>query len=145
MNQGEVVGTGVDLVENSRIREVIERWGGSFKDRVFSTEEQSYCNGKASPWLYYAGRFAVKEAVSKAFGTGIGPQLGWLDIEVVKDPSSGAPHVRFKGKGMELCLSRGVREVLISLSHTRNFAVANALLIGSREDRPARSTHGALP
>ena len=126
-----VIGTGVDLVENERIRVLLEKWGDRFKSRVFLSSEQAYCDGKASPWLYYAGRFAVKEAVSKAFGTGIGPDLGWLDMEVVKDPDSGAPSIALSGHGVILADKQQVTRVLISLSHTHNFAVAHALLIGS--------------
>lgn len=126
---GGVIGTGVDLVENDRVRELLERWGARFRDRVFLRREQTYCEGKAAPWLYYAGRFAVKESVSKAFGTGIGPALGWLDIEVVRDPHSGAPSVLLSDHGRKLADARGVSQVLISLSHTRHFAVAHALLI----------------
>ena len=126
-----VIGTGVDLVENERIRVLLEKWGDRFKSRVFLSSEQAYCDGKASPWLYYAGRFAVKEAVSKAFGTGIGPDLGWLDMEVVKDPDSGAPSIALSGHGAILGNKQQVTRVLISLSHTHNFAVAHALLIGS--------------
>ena len=83
-----MIGTGVDLVENDRVRGMLERWGDRFRDRVFLADEQEYCESKAAPWLYYAGRYAVKEAVSKAFGTGIGPSLGWLDMEVVKDAAT---------------------------------------------------------
>jgi holo-[acyl-carrier protein] synthase len=125
-----VIGTGVDLVENERIRTLLERWEDRFKSRVFLPSEQSYCESKASPWLYYAGRFAVKEAVSKAFGTGIGPDLGWLDMEVVKDPVSGAPSISLSAHGRLLAERRKVARILISLSHTHNFAVAHALLIG---------------
>jgi len=127
---GRVIGTGVDLVENDRIRVLLEKWGDRFKARVFLPSEQAYCESKASPWLYYAGRFAVKEAVSKAFGTGIGTDLGWLDIEVVKDPVSGAPSVSLSRHGLELASQKRVSTILISLSHTHNFAVAHALLTG---------------
>ena len=130
-----VIGTGVDLVENDRVRDLLERWGKHFEDRVFLPSEQAYCDSKASPWLYYAGRFAVKEAVSKAFGTGIGPALGWLDIEVVKDPESGAPSVILSERGQCLAKAQGVAQVLISLSHTRHFAVAHALLVGTNDAR----------
>lgn len=125
-----VIGTGVDLVENDRIQRLLEKWGPRFKDRVFLASEQAYCDDKASPWLYYAGRFAVKEAVSKAFGTGIGPSLGWLDIEVVRNAESGAPSVELTLHGKELAQRQGVDRVLISLSHTHHFAVAHALLVG---------------
>jgi holo-[acyl-carrier protein] synthase len=125
-----VIGTGVDLVENDRIHGLLDKWGARFKGHVFLPSEQVYCDDKASPWLYYSGRFAVKEAVSKAFGTGIGPSLGWLDIEVVRNEDSGAPSVRLSPHGQELAARQGVARVLISLSHTRHFAVAHALLIG---------------
>lgn len=125
-----VIGTGVDLVENERIHTLLDKWDERFKARVFLPSEQSYCDGKASPWLYYAGRFAVKEAVSKAFGTGIGPDLGWLDMEVVKDPDTGAPSIALSEHGRVLANKQGVTKILISLSHTHNFAVAHALLIG---------------
>lgn len=128
-----ILGTGIDLVENERIREMMEKWRGRFLDRVFLPEEQAYCESKAAPWLYYAGRFAVKEAVSKAFGTGIGNSLGWQDIEVVRDHANGAPSVRFGARGRELAAARGVSAVWISLSHTRHFAVAHAVLVSGSE------------
>ena len=130
MTAGGVIGTGVDLVENERIGALVEKWGSRFKDRVFLPSEQAYCDSKASPALYYAARFAVKEAVSKAFGTGIGPSLGWLDIEVVRNTESGAPSVELSEHGRKLALQQGVARVLISISHTHHFAVAHALLIG---------------
>lgn len=128
---GCVIGTGVDLVENARIRKIIDQWGIRFKSRVFLRPEQAYCDGKAAPWLYYAGRFAVKEAVAKAFGTGIGPELSWLDMEVVKDPVSGAPSIALSPNGRRLADRRQVSQILISLSHTHNFAMAQAILIGN--------------
>lgn len=127
-----VIGTGVDLVENERLHVLLEKWGDRFKSRVFLPTEQAYCESKAQPWHYYAGRFAVKEAVSKAFGTGIGTELGWLDMEVVKDPASGAPSIALSPHGQLLARKQGVIRVLISLSHTHNFAVAHALLIGEK-------------
>jgi len=129
VNGGRVLGTGVDLVENDRVRALLTRWGPRFRDRVYLPAEQGYCESKAAPWLYYAGRFAVKEAVSKAFGTGIGEGLGWLDIEVVKDAHTGAPSIRLGPLGAELASQRGVASVLISLSHTHHFSVAHALLV----------------
>lgn len=138
MSAGGILGTGVDLVENDRMREVLVRWGDRLKSRVFLAEERAYCDSKASPWLYYAGRFAVKEAVSKALGTGIGPALSWLDIEVVRDPATGAPSVRFSGRGARFACSLGVEKVFVSLSHTRNFAVAHALLVGGRSENAQR-------
>jgi holo-[acyl-carrier protein] synthase len=129
----EVLGTGIDLVENDRMRETLGRWGERFKDRVFHPGEQAYCNSKADPPSHYAARFAVKEAVTKAIGTGIGPHIGWLDMEVMRNEETGAPSVRFGPQVAQMVSERRIREVLISLSHTRNYAVAHALLIGESE------------
>jgi holo-[acyl-carrier protein] synthase len=126
---GPVIGTGIDLVENGRMEEMIRKWGARFKDRVFLAGEQSYCETKAFPFMHYAARFAVKEAVSKAFGTGIGA-IALLDIEVVRNEETGAPSVRLGGQAEAIARASGVSKVLISLSHTRDYSVANALLIG---------------
>ncbi|MBP7830830.1 MAG: holo-ACP synthase [Kiritimatiellae bacterium] len=112
------------------MQSALRRWGKAFRKKVFLPEEQSYCDDKAEPARHYAGRFAIKEAVSKAFGTGISEHLGWLDIEVRRDPASGAPSVRLREKGGRLARRRGVARVLVSLSHTRHYAVAQALLVG---------------
>ncbi len=127
---GPVLGVGIDLVENTRLREAMERWEGRFVERVFRESERSYCEGQAVPWRHYAGRFAVKEAVSKAFGTGIGDRVGWLDIEVTRDEGTGAPSVRLFGNALRLARERGVARVLVSLSHSHAYAVAEALLVG---------------
>ncbi len=124
------LGTGVDLVENERIEEMVQRWGAHFLDRVFSPDEQAYCQEKAVPSRHLAGRFAVKEAVSKAFRTGIGPRFGWLDLEVARNSESGAPSVKLHGKAAEYADQLGVTRVMISLSHTRHHAVASAVLLG---------------
>lgn len=139
--RGPVLGTGIDLVENSRMKSAIGEWDSSFKDKVFLPTEQEYCETRPEPWRHYAGRFAVKEAVSKAFGTGVGARIGWMDIEVVRDARTGAPSVRLAGRAGRLARERGVRHVLVSLSHTRHYAVAQAVLVGpgrKRRSRPAR-------
>ena len=129
-SRGGIIGSGIDLVENERMEQILLKWEGKFKDRVFLESEQRYCESKAWPWHHYAGRFAVKEAVTKAFGTGIGPHISWLDIEVVRDEETGAPSVKLSPKGQKLAESRHVSEVMISLSHTRHYTVAHALLVG---------------
>lgn len=125
-----VLGVGVDLVETGRLRRALTTWGPRFKQRVFRASERRYCEAKPVPWRHYAGRFAVKEAVSKAFGVGIGAHIGWLDIEIRRDETTGAPSVALFGNGRELARERGVRRILVSLSHSRTHAVAQALLIG---------------
>ena len=124
-----ILGVGLDLVENERMEEVLSRWDGRFRDRVFTNREQTYCEAKSVPWRHYAGRWAVKEAVSKAFGTGIHAELSWLDMEVVNDPASGAPSVVLSTRGQALADKHRVSRVVISLSHTRHYAVAQAILI----------------
>ena len=128
-----IVGSGIDLIENGRVDDMMKRWGAHFLDRVFTEREQNYSRGKARPAQHLAGRFAVKEAVSKAFGTGIGPRFGWLDIEVVRDDESGAPAVKLHGKAAVYAAEIGVARILISLSHTRKYAVASAVLIAEKE------------
>ena len=129
-----VVGTGIDLVENGRMEEVLSRWNNRFRDRVFLPAEQRYCEQKASPPRHYAGRFAVKEAVAKAFGLGMTPRLSWTDIEVVNCPDSGAPSVALSPRAETLARERGISHVAVSLSHTRHYAVAHAFLLGPGRD-----------
>ncbi len=124
-----VLGTGIDLVENNRMEEMLEKWGEAFKKKVFLKKEQDYCDSKAAPFRHYAARFAVKEAVSKAFGTGMGPHIGWLDIETVRNEETGAPSVQLVGKANNLADKMGVSNIIVSLSHTRDNAVAHVLLL----------------
>ncbi len=133
-----ILGTGIDIVDNDRIEAMIKRWDAHFLDRVFLPEEQAYCSNKAVPSRHLAGRFAVKEAVSKAFRTGIGPRFGWLDIEVVRDDASGAPSVLFHGDAARFADELGVSQIMISLSHTRHYAVANAVLLASVDSEGAK-------
>lgn len=126
-----ILGVGVDLIETERMKESIDRWGDRFTHKVFGEEERRYCDSKAEPWRHYAGRFAVKEAVSKAFGTGIGEHIGWLDIEVMRASDTGAPSVRLSARARALAEQRGAGDVLVSLSHTRRYAVAQAVLVSS--------------
>lgn len=125
-----IVGIGLDLIENARVQESLDQFGDRFKRRVFLPGERVYCDAIALPHVHYAGRFAAKEAVSKAFGTGIGKQLGWLDIEIVRD-DAGAPHCVLHGKGADLARARGVTSVLVSLTHTRDHSAAQAVLVGN--------------
>ena len=121
-----VLGLGVDIVEIARIATAIERSGQPFLDRVFLPSEQAYCGAQREPARCYAARFAAKEAVAKALGTGIGAQLGWRDIEL-KRKENGAPFVVLHGVGAETGRSLGIAGLLVSLSHSEQFAVANAI------------------
>lgn len=125
----KIPGIGVDIVETVRIESSIERFGDKFLLRVFTPDEIAYCASMKFPARHYAARFAAKEAVSKAFGTGFGEHMGWHDIEVRRTPG-GAPFVVLHGGAKQLAEQRGVREILISLSHADHYSVANAILIG---------------
>lgn len=122
-------GLGIDVAEVDRIRSSIDQFGESFLNRVFTAQEQEYCElRKKDKALNYAARFAAKEAVSKAFGTGIGKSIGWCEIEVQKK-ESGEPTIHLSGKALELANELGVAEVKISLTHTKHYAAANAVVL----------------
>ena len=118
-----VLGIGVDLVECARIQHSLDRFGERFLHRVFTDGEIAYAQSMKFPARHLAARFAAKEALSKAFGTGIGKSMGWKDIDVHKKPS-GEPFVVLEGGAKDLASNRGVTKVLITLSHTDNHAMA---------------------
>jgi holo-[acyl-carrier protein] synthase len=122
-----VIGTGVDLVECARIQRSIDRFGDRFLKRVFTDGEIEYSMSMKFPARHLAARFAAKEAVSKAFGTGIGKAVGWRDIDIQKKPS-GEPFLVFSGPAQELAAKRGVTSALITLSHTEHHAMAAVIL-----------------
>ncbi len=124
-----VLGLGMDIVETKRIAESIERFGDRFLHRVFLDGEIAYARSMKFPHLHFAARFAAKEAISQAFGTGIGREMGWRDLEIVREPG-GAPKVRLHGKAEAYAKTRGVKEVLVSLSHTSDYGAANAVITG---------------
>jgi len=124
-----VIGIGVDLVECARIERSLERFGDKFLQRVFTKGEVEYSMSMKFPARHLAARFAAKEAVSKAFGTGIGKSMGWRDIDVHKKPS-GEPFLVFGGGAEKLAKERGVTNALITLSHSEQHAVACIVLEG---------------
>jgi len=124
-----VLGTGVDIVETARIRDSVDKFGERFLNRCFWPDEIAYCQGMKFPALHFAARFAAKEAISKAFGTGIGHYLGWKDMEIRKR-ESGEPYAVLHGKGKDLAAARGVTTVLVSLSHCKDYAAAQAVVVG---------------
>jgi holo-[acyl-carrier protein] synthase len=122
-----ILGIGIDIIEVARVAGSVERFGDRFLHRILLPAEIEYCRSQAFPGPHIAARFAAKEAISKAFGTGIGAALGWRDLEIVRQ-DSGEPRVRLHGKAQELLLNRGGRAVHVSLSHTQNYAAAMAVL-----------------
>lgn len=122
-----ILGTGIDIIEVARVQGSVERFGDRFVKRVLLPDEIAYCQQHRVPGPFIAARFAAKEAISKAFGTGIGAQLGWQDMEI-RRKESGEPFVVLHGNGQKLFASRGARQLHISLSHTANYAAAVAVL-----------------
>lgn len=118
-------GIGIDLVEVSRIRDLLEKHGQRFKERTFTTGEIAYCDACAEPAMHYAARFAAKEAVAKALGTGLWAEgVNWTDIEVLRQ-ESGKPEIALHGMAKQ---HAGNATCLVSLTHTRDLAMAQVLL-----------------
>ena len=126
-------GIGIDVVEVRRIEDAIVKLGDAFLDRLFTAREREYCGKQKRPALHYAARFAAKEAVSKALGTGIGGDAGWLDFEITRD-ALGAPKIRLTGAAAGFSEQNHIREIQISLSHAREYAAANAIAIADDVD-----------
>ncbi len=121
-------GIGIDVVEVDRIEAFLGEQGDRFRARLFTIKEQEYCEGHKHPSLHYAARFAAKEAIAKAFGTGIGKELGWLDMEILRKPS-GEPEVFLSGRGQQFAERMGIGLIKVSLTHAKQYAAANAVAI----------------
>jgi holo-[acyl-carrier protein] synthase len=126
----QIFGIGIDVVEVDRIGSSLAEFGESFAARVFTPAERAYCESQRRPELHFAARFAAKEAVAKAFGTGIGKDLGWLDMEIHRH-QSGEPRLTLRGAGLAFAERHHIHEVKISLSHAQHYAAANAVAIAS--------------
>ena len=128
-----VIGLGTDIIECLRIAKMIEKHGELFLNRVYTRSEIAYCSSRKAANQSYAGRWAVKETVLKAMGTGWSRGIRWKDIEVVTD-LTGKPSVAIHGVAKEICDELGISEVLISLSHCRSHATATAIAVGNSAD-----------
>ena len=115
---------GIDMVEVKRIRILMEKWGDRFLHRVFTPSEIAYCKSKSAPEQSFAARFAAKEAILKAIGTGLSQGIRWTSMEVVND-KNGSPSVKL---GKRIKDKIGDKKILISMSHTKEYAVAQAVL-----------------
>ncbi len=124
-----VVGIGTDIVECLRVAQMIERHGEHFLTRVYTPHEIEYCSARKAATQHYAGRFAAKEAVLKALGTGWARGVQWTDIEV-RNELGGQPKIALSGGTREVCEKLGIAEILISISHCRTHATAYALAVG---------------
>ena len=122
-----ILGIGVDVVDCSRIEDSIKRFGDRFLQRIFTAGEIAYSQSMKFPARHFAARFAAKEALSKAFGTGIGKSMGWRDLDVQKK-ESGEPFVVLSGGAEKMAKERGVGKIWISLSHTDAVGMATIVL-----------------
>jgi holo-[acyl-carrier protein] synthase len=122
-----ILGHGIDLVETQRIADMLRDHGQRFLDRCFSPREQAYCAANAKRYVeHLAGRFAAKEAVLKALGTGWAKGIAWTDIEVLREPS-GQPRIELSGECLKIAAAQGVRQWLVSISHVATHASASAI------------------
>lgn len=123
-----IVGAGIDIVEVYRLREAIDKWGDSFLERIFTDREIKYSNARRFSFQHFAARFAAKEAVVKAFGEPRRFPMQWTDIEILND-GEGKPIAEFHENALKLKKLKKVTDVLVSMSHSKNYAVANVILL----------------
>jgi holo-[acyl-carrier protein] synthase len=115
---------GVDLIEIDRVRRALERYGDGFRARCFTAEERAYCDSKANPAQHYAGRFAAKEAVGKALGSGV--HFTWKEIEVKGRPK---PGVHLTGRTARFAQRIGASRIELSMTHSQELAAAVAVVV----------------
>lgn len=123
-----IIGIGTDIVEIDRIKLAVERSGNRFLERVYTSAEIAYCQARHDRIASYAARFAAKEAVLKAVGSGLAG-CRWVEVEILRS-QGGAPEVLLHGGAAALAARRGIESFHISLSHSREFAVAFAVATG---------------
>jgi holo-[acyl-carrier protein] synthase len=130
-----VFGIGTDIVECLRIAQMIERHGELFIDRVYTAAEIEYCRSRKQATQHFAGRWAAKEAIMKAIGTGWRRGISWRDMEV-RNNEGGKPTVALRGGARDVVEQLGIADVLISISHCRSHATAFAIAIGRERSGP---------
>ena len=122
-----ILGIGTDLMEIPRIAKSVSRYGDHFLHRVFTPGEIAYCNSKRNAAESYASRFAAKEAAAKALGTGISRGVSWREFEVTRQPGK-RPEIVFHGRAAQIAKNLGVTHAALSLTHSRDFAMAIVIL-----------------
>ncbi len=130
-----VLGLGTDLIETSRLQASIDRFGERFLTRVFTPGEIAYCTRKKNAAESFAARFAAKEAGAKALGTGISRGVNWKEFEVRRE-ASGRPTLHLSGRARELADAMGVKRLQVSLTHSREWAMA--VVVAEDEDTPRK-------
>lgn len=132
-----ILGIGTDIVECPRIGKMIEQHGELFLRRVYTDKEIRYCQARKHAIEHFAGRWAAKEAILKAIGTGWVRGISWTDLDIRND-STGRPRVIVRGGARDAAERRGIGEILISISHCRTYATAYSLALSSEAGSPPR-------
>ncbi len=122
----QVIGHGIDLIETARIDKICRQHEDRFLDRILTPAERAYCEPKKNPMPHIAGRFAAKEAILKVIGTGWRGEVAWTDMEITND-SAGRPHVALSGHTRKVAEDLGISRVILSITHTQNYAAASAI------------------
>ena len=125
----KIIGIGIDLVKISRMEAIIRRWRENFLDKIFTHSEQQDCLARKAPHLHLSGRFAVKEALLKALGTGMRNGMRWKEMEIRRD-SLGKPVLHLNGRTRQLAEEKGVSEILTSITHDHDYAIGQVILQG---------------
>jgi holo-[acyl-carrier protein] synthase len=123
-----ITGHGIDIQELQRIDRLLSNSNHDWRDGVFTEAEQAAADPQPNTVHYYAGRYAAKEAVAKALGTGFSGEVAWLDIEIRRKPT-GAPDVHLSEGAAEVARSLGVTGWLVSISHSGDYAVASVIAV----------------
>lgn len=129
----EIIGIGTDITECLRIAKMIERHGDLFISRVYTPQEISYCRHRKQSTEHFTGRWAAKEAVLKALGTGWRRGISWRDVEIVNEPG-GRPCVRIHGGAKSVAEALGITSIQVTISHCHGYATAFAVATGPDED-----------
>lgn len=123
-----ILGIGTDIIEVPRIGKMIEQHGELFLRRVYTEREIHYCQGRKHALEHFAGRWAAKEAILKAIGTGWARGICWTDMEIRRDNMSG-PKVLVRGGARDAAIQRGIGDIMVSISHCRTYATATAIAV----------------
>ena len=129
----DIIGIGTDITECLRIARMIERHGEMFINRVYTPEEVRYCQSRKQATQHFTGRWAAKEAILKALGTGWSQGITWRDVEIRNEPG-GKPVVAVRGGAKEVVQQLGIAKLLVSISHCRTHATAYAIAVGKVEN-----------
>jgi holo-[acyl-carrier protein] synthase len=124
----DILGIGTDIIECPRIGRMIEQHGEVFLRRVYTEREIQYCQGRKHAIEHFAGRWAAKEAILKAIGTGWSRGICWTDMEIRRDSTAG-PRVLVRGGARDAAIQRGISDILVSISHCRTYATATAIAV----------------